>query len=227
MGLFDYFKNKQTKDSILAETKINEISLSNFKFYYLYGLTDNPNKLSNDATAFNKLYKKVIGTRGGIIINNSFHPYYIVNTKGTTVWTAAYLKIYFNEKRDELFDTIINQNGIFMADTSTVFKDINVWPYTRLTHDENQIFSKYVPFIIPFLVYKSEEKTNWDIEINRETNTKENVSTYIDTVTQSIRFFMPEPAFILGFDEFDEKDPSKLINNFINCKSMLGESNCP
>ena len=62
MGLFDYFKNKQTKDSILAETKINEISLSNFKFYYLYGLTDNPNKLSNDATAFNKLYKKVIGT---------------------------------------------------------------------------------------------------------------------------------------------------------------------
>ena len=219
MGLFDFFK--KTTTPILVDPVIDKTSLSNFKFYYLFGFTDNPNKISNDTNAFNELYQKVIGARGGIMISNSFHPYYIVNTKGTTVWIAAYVKIHFSDNKNEAFDAILNKNGVFIVDTSTVFKDINVWPDIRLTYDENAIFSKRIPFIIPFLVDKSETKTNWELEINNGTATKESTNTYIDEVTQAIRFFMPEPALIFGFDEFDEKNPSKLIDNFINCKSML------
>lgn len=98
-----------------------------------------------------------------------------------------------------------------------------VWSDTRLTNDENPIFSKYVPFVIPFLVYKLTDQTNWDLEINIEMATKGNASDFVGQITNLTRFIMPEPSFILGFDKFDEKNPSRLIDNFINCKQLLGQ----
>lgn len=44
---------------------------------------------------------------------------------------------------------------------------------------------------------------------------------WITKVTAAIKFFMPQPAFIIGFDEFDENNPSGMIDKFINCKSMF------
>ena len=107
-------------------------------------------------------------------------------------------------------------------DTSTVFTEINVWPDTRLTYDENPLFSQYVPFVIPFLVKNTDAQPNWDKEINAGIALQGHASNYVNRVTEAIRFFMPEPAFIIGFDEFDEDNPSKLIDSFINCKQMLG-----
>ena len=223
MRLFDLFKKKESLQDSVSESKmIDTISLSNFKFYYLYGFTDKPNQISSDSKQFDELYKLVIGQQvGGVTITNSYHPYFIVNQKGTTVWAAAYVKLYLNDKKVEIFESIINDNAVYMVDTSPVFKEINVWPDTRLTNDDNPIFSKYVPFIIPFLVTDTDKELNWDKEINLGLSTNGHASEYVETVTRAINFFMPEPAFVIGFDEFDDKNPSGLVDKIVNCKSMF------
>ncbi|WP_162796271.1 hypothetical protein [Pedobacter namyangjuensis] len=224
MGLFDIFKSKarQTATSHTTQTVQND-ALANFDCYYIYGLTDNPFRQSNDFKSFGELYKKVIGTKGGIVIGSSFHPYQLVNPKGTSAWQAGYVQLYLNNKKDEAFDAIINDNGLLLVDPSSAFKDIMIWPDTRLTNDENPIFSKYVPFVIPFLVYKPTEELNWDIEIALGMATKGNASDYVGQITNLTRFIMPEPSFILGFDKFDDTNPSRLIDNFMNCKKLLGQ----
>jgi hypothetical protein len=224
MGLFDIFKNKDKSTAIQpnAQTEKKD-SLTNFECFYLYGLTDVPFRQSKDFAAFGELYKNVIGLKGGIIIGSSFHPYQIVNPKGTTVWHVGYIQLYSSNQKDEAFNAIINENGILLVDPSSAFKSLNVWPDTRLTSDENPIFSKYVPFVIPFLVYGSDNQPKWDAEIHLGMTTKGNASDYVESVTKLTRFLMPEPSFILGFDKFDETNPSQLIDNFINCKKLLGQ----
>jgi hypothetical protein len=212
MGLFSFLKKKQP-------TGVSPIT--DFRSYYLYGFTDNPFLQPNDAGAFNQLYAKVIGDMGGLIISGSFHPYQIVNQKGTTVWHVAYLHVHFNENKEEAFRAITREQARFLVDPSDSFKNIFTWPDKRLTFETDPFFSKYVPFIIPFLVYKPQKKLNWDLEIQKEMNQKGHAGDYVESITESIRFFMPKPAFILGFDEFDEQNPSKMIDNFISCKSLF------
>lgn len=223
MGIFSIFKSKEKLNSNdpIKEPEKKFDSITNFNCFYLFGLTDNPNRQSNDVKSFESLYKNVIGDSGGIIIGNSFHPYQIVNPKGTTIWHASYVKLYLNEDKENAFNSIANENGRFLVDLGTSFNQLNVWPDTRLTYEENSIFSKYVPFIIPFLVYKNDEQIKWDQELNIEIALNGHASKYVESITNLTRFMMPEPSFILGFDEFDEQNPSKLIENFIKCKSML------
>lgn len=222
MRLFDIFKNiDKQASSTQTSLKTQKDAMVNFNCYYIYGLTDNPFRQSYDFESFRKLYKKVIGVKGGIVISSSFHPYQLVNPKGTTVWQAAYVELYSNDKKDAVFNAIINDNRLFFADPSLTFQDIMVWPDTRLTNDENPVFSKFVPFVIPFLVYNPTEELNWDNEIALGIKTNGNASDYVEQITQMTRFLLPEPSFVLGFDEFDEKNPSKLIDNFINCKLLI------
>jgi len=221
MGLFDIFKKKEQSFSTDNENK-NEALLSDFRFYYLYGFTNNPNQSSADTAKFNQLHQLVVGPIGGVTITNSYHPYFIVNPKGLTVWAAAYLKLFMNDKKDEVFKNIIENNAVYAVDTSTVFTNMNVWPDTRLTYDDNPIFGRYVPFIIPFLVVNTDKQLNWDKEINVGIAAKGDASEYVEQVTNAISFFMPEPAFIVGFDEFNETNPSELIDKFIACKPMFG-----
>lgn len=222
MGLFDVFKKNDNK--VDKKSKVNDsfnYSMTDFDFHYLYGLTNNPFKQSTDVKSFNTLFGKVIGDKGGIIIGSSFHPYQIVNPKGTTIWHAAYVQIYMNEKKEEAFKAISEDKGQLLVNPSNSFKDMMVWSDTRLTYDENPIFGKYVPFIIPFLVYKSENQIQWDVDLAKDIQLNGNASNYVNCITDMTRFLMPEPSFILGFDEFDEQNPTKLIQNFIDCKKLI------
>ena len=81
MGIFDLFKSKGKLNSSepIKEPERKSDSLTNFNCFYLFGLTDNPNRQSNDVKSFENLYENVIGNIGGIIIGNSFHPYQIIN----------------------------------------------------------------------------------------------------------------------------------------------------
>ena len=224
MGLFDMFKsNDKTTVAMQPEQSVQNDSLLNFESYYLYGLTDDPYRQSKDFKSFGELYRKTIGLKGGIVIGSSFHPYQLVNRKGTTVWQASYLQLFVNKQKEEAFNAIANGNGLFFVDPSSAFKDIVVWPDTRLTSEESPIFSKYVPFVIPFLVYKMKEQTTWDVEIALGLKTKGNASAFVGQITNLARFLMPEPSFILGFDQFYETNPSRLIDNFINCKKLLSQ----
>ncbi|MBO0953293.1 hypothetical protein [Fibrella forsythiae] len=177
--------------------------------------------VTTDHHLVKELYRKVIGEIGGIAISNSFHPYFIVNQKGTSVWQAAYVKAYVDQNREALFNNIRENNAVYTVDTAAIFTEFNLWPDRRLIYEENPLFSTYVPFIIPFLVHKSAKRIRWDQQIEQGVARQGHASDYVESINNSIRFFMPEPAFIIGFDEFDETNPSKLIDNFIKCKSMF------
>lgn len=100
MGLLHVFKRKD-KQTPIPQTPLTtqKDALTNFDCCYIYGLTDNPFRQSNDFKSFGELYNKVIGKKGGIVIGSSFHPYQLVNPKGTTAWQAAYVQIYMNKKK--------------------------------------------------------------------------------------------------------------------------------
>lgn len=219
MGLFDWFRKKNTADRNQAKT--DATSLLHFKAYYLYGFTTNPNNTAKDNDLLIEVYQRVIGDVGGIAINNSFHPYYIINRKGLTVWNAAYLKVACSEDKDELLQRVTQSTAVCVADTASIFNELNVWPDTRLTDSENPVFSRYVPFIIPFLVYDTGKPMRWDYEIRQGIAEKGHASDYVEAVTKSVQFFMPAPTFVIGFDEFDEKAPSALIDNFISSKRII------
>lgn len=215
MSLLSIFKRKS---HLPAE------SILNFRQFYLYGFTDNnPFKQSEDVRSFNLLYEKVIGDIGGIIISSSFHPYQIVNQKGTTIWQAAYVQAYLNENREAAFEAMKNENAKFLINPSSSFKEFMIWPDIRLNIKQEPVFEKFIPFIIPFLVYKPKTHLKWDMEI-KISESQDQSMNYLEDVNNAIRFLMPEPSFVLGLAEFDEKTPSALIDNFLESKSILRSS---
>jgi hypothetical protein len=191
------------------------MKLTEFTCYYLYGLTDNPFRQSSDIEAFKALYKLVIGEQGGLLIGSSFHPYQLITPKGTTVWQAAYVQTQLDGEAGAVMDSIIPKNRQLLVDPSPAFKSLNIWPDSRLSFEENPVFSKYVPFIVPFLVHKTSEPIQWDLQIEKAMKAHGNPGDYVNSVTEALRFLMPSPSFVLGFDEFNEENPSKLIEHFI------------
>jgi hypothetical protein len=223
MGLFDLFKSKKKQPPAAAPEERSEAdSFENFHSFYLYGFTNNPWRQSTDIKAWGELYQRVIGIRGGILPGGSFHPYQLINAKGATAWQAAYLQLYVSEKRGEAFRAIIVSDALVRVDVSPMYNEAVMWPDTRLSHEENPVFSKYVPFVIPFLAYKKDQPIIWDEKIQSEMAAKGHASAYVEQITKLSIFLTPPPSFIVGFDEFDEANPSKLIDNFISCKKLFG-----
>jgi hypothetical protein len=222
MALLSLFKKTQGEAAPSSFASDIHLELEDFSFYYLYGITNNPNRTSGDVQAFNNLYQMVIGRVGGVCIANAFHPYFTINSKGLTVWTDAFIKMAVNKNKEEMFRNIKEERAVYTMGASSAFKEMHMWPDSRLSYEENPAFSKYVPFIIPFLALRSEQSTNWDTAIQTSKITNGYATEYLEEVTNAIRFFMPAPAFVLGFDEFDGTNPSGLIDKFIGCKPMLG-----
>jgi hypothetical protein len=197
-------------------------SLTDFASFYLYGLTDNPYRQSDDLAAFGRLYELVIGAHGGVALASSFHPYQLVNPKGVTAWYAAYAQLYAQPERDELFRTIADEQARYVVAPPASFADFHVWPDTRLTTPENPVFSRYIPFVLPFLVQKGPAPLRWDATFAAGEEQPDLVQAYLDSVNQAIRFVQPSPAFILGFDEFDEQQPERMIERFMSMRDRLG-----
>jgi len=196
-------------------------SLADFAFFYLYGLTNHPYQQSTDLTKFGELYNLVIGNHGGLAIASSFHPYQLVNQAGLTVWYAAYAQFYAQPNRLELFAEMTVEKASFVVKPPASFAEFHIWPDTRLTTDENPIFGRFVPFVIPFLVRKDPELLRWDAEFSAAEGDKKRISSYLEAVNAAIKFVQPAPAFVLGFGEFDEQQPELLIEKFLSCRDML------
>lgn len=222
MALLSLFKKTQEEAMPSSFASDTNLELEDFRFFYLYGISNNPNRTSGDVQAFNNLYQMVIGRVGGVCIANSFHPYFTINSKGLSVWTDSFIKMAVNKNKDEMFGNIKNERAVYTMGASSAFKELHVWPDSRLSYEENPGFSKYIPFIIPFMALKSEQQTNWDAAISTSKITNGYATEYLEEVTNAIRFFMPAPAFVLGFDEFDGTNPSGMIDKFVYSKSMLG-----
>jgi hypothetical protein len=196
-------------------------SLNDFASFYLYGLTNHPYQQSTDLAKFGELYNLVIGNHGGLGIASTFHPYQLVNQAGLTVWYAAYAQFYTQPNRLELFAKMTVEKASFVVVPPASFAEFHIWPDTRLTTDENPIFGRFVPFVIPFLVRKDPELLRWDKEFAAAEGDKKRISPYLKAVNESIHFVKPAPAFVLGFGEFDEQHPELLIEHFLNCRDML------
>ncbi|GAB3634501.1 hypothetical protein GCM10027422_00910 [Hymenobacter arcticus] len=196
-------------------------SLTDFASFYLYGLTDNPYQQSTDMQHFGELYNLVIGEHGGVSISSSFHPYQLVNPAGVTVWYAAYAQLYAQPNRTELFGAMADEQARFVVAPPASFSAFHVWPDTRLTSAENPVFSRYVPFVLPFLVRKGPAALRWDAEFAAAAGDRDRIQPYLAAVNEAIRFVQPAPAFVLGFGEFYEEQPEQLIEEFMNCRSML------
>jgi hypothetical protein len=196
-------------------------SITDFASCYLYGLTDNPYRQATDLAEFGRLFERVIGNHGGVGLASTFHPYQLVTPAGVTVWYAAYAQLYAQPNRAELFAAIGDEQARFVVQPPGSFADFHIWPDTRLTSAENPIFSRYVPFVLPFLVRKSEAPLRWDTDF-AAASAKGDVSSYLESITAALRFVQPAPAFVLGFDAFDEAQPERMIEQFISCRNMLG-----
>ena len=196
-------------------------SLTDFASFYLYGLTNQPYQQSADLTKFGELYNLVIGQHGGLGMASTFHPYQLVNPAGLTVWYAAYAHFYAQPNRFELFAEMTLEKAQFVVVPPASFAEFHVWPDTRLTTDENPIFGRFVPFVIPFLVRKDPELLRWDKEFAAAEGDKNRISPYLKAVNAAIKFVQPAPAFVLGFGEFDEQQPELLVEKFLSCRDML------
>ena len=196
-------------------------SLNDFASFYLYGLTNQPYQQSTDLTKFGELYNLVVGQHGGLGIASSFHPYQLVNEAGITVWYAAYAQFYAQSNRLELFAEMTVEKASFVTVPPASFAEFHIWPDTRLTTDENPIFSRFVPFVIPFLVRKDPELLRWDKEFAAAAGDQSRLSPYLEAVNEAIHFVQPAPAFVLGFGEFDEQRPEQLVEQFLSSRDML------
>ncbi len=196
-------------------------SLTEFASFYLYGLTDNPYQQSTDRQSFGELYNLIIGEHGGVSLSSSFHPYQLANPSGVTVWYAAYAQLYTQPNRAELFGAMADEQARFVVAPPASFGEFHVWPDTRLTSAENPVFSRYVPFVLPFLVRKGPAALRWDAEFAAAAGDADRIQPYLEAVTAAIRFVQPAPAFVLGFGEFDDQQPERLIAEFMSCRAML------
>ncbi len=195
--------------------------LTDFVSFYLYGLTSQPYRQSTDLAKFGELYSLVVGQHGGLGIASTFHPYQLVNEAGVSVWFTAYAQLYAQPNRLALFAEMTVEKMSFVVIPPATFAEFHRWPDSRLTTDENPIFGRFVPFVIPFLVRKDPELLRWDAEFAAAEGDKNRLRPYLDAVNAAIKFVQPAPAFVLGFGEFDEQQPELLIERFLNCRDLL------
>ena len=196
-------------------------SLADFACFYLYGITNEPYRQSTDLTKFGELYSLVVGNHGGLGIASSFHPYQLLNPEGVSVWYAAYAQFYAQPNRFELFAEMTLEKAAFVLVPPASFAELHVWSDARLTSDENPVFNRFIPFVIPFVVRKNPDILRWDAEFAAAAGDKARLMPYLKAVNEAVHFVQPAPAFVLGFGEFDEQQPEQLIEKFLNCRNML------
>ena len=194
---------------------------ADFACFYLYGLTNQPYRQAADLGKFGELFSLVIGQHGGLSIGSTFHPYQLLNPAGVSVWYAAYAQFYAQPNRVEMFGEMTLEKAQFVLVPPASFGEFHVWPDARLTSDENPIFSRFIPFVIPFLVRKNPDALRWDTEFAAGQNDQNSLRAYLQAVNEAIHFVQPAPAFVLGFGEFDEQQPTQLVEQFMSCRDLL------
>lgn len=197
-------------------------ALADFACFCLYGLTDNPYRQAADVAQFGQLYDLVVGSHGGLGIGSTFHPYQLVSPAGVTVWYAAFAQLYAQPDRAALFGALAEEQARYVVAPPASFADFHVWPDARLTSAADPVFSRYIPFVLPLLVRRSPAPLRWDDESAAAAAEPTRFRTYLDAVNEALRFVQPRPAFVLGFTEFDEQHPERLIDRFVAAKPLLG-----
>lgn len=218
MGFFNkLFGNKQEQTS---KTALEPENTEQIRYYYLYGFVNtNPNYSFTNEDLAKRIYQKIIGSNGGVMINGSFHPYCVVNAKGVNIWDAAHI---LSKHNNENLINDLREGNLFFFDLASQFNQLLLWrDDTRLTFEENPLFGKVVPFLIPFLVLDKGRDTYFDQRIVTELNEQGHAHNYLEEINTLLKEFMHESVFVLGFDEVNPVNKHAIIDNFVNAKKLF------
>lgn len=189
--------------------------IDQFRKEYMWGFTQgNPIKYSEDNKGFEQLIA-LLNDSGAISIGASYHPYHLISEEGEDLWESYLEKIEMDLSYD--IESLISQQSIVHYDPiAENYSKIIKWEDERLFIERNPEFGKFVPFIIPYLSYDDGKDPHWLTELQKELKEKYTAKNFLDKVNNTVRFFLPQPTLILGFDIFDKEQPSLLIDHYVN-----------
>jgi hypothetical protein len=216
MGLFNFGKKKETESKQSEIRNYENVDMTSFRKEYLWGITQgNPMRHSDNKNDFYKLISSLTGEKGSITIGASFHPYQIIDKSGNDIWETVFSVIKANNYCD--FNELITKKYFFhMNPPGAQAFPITMWTDDRLFHEINPEFGQYVPFFIPYLTYNDGVEPLWLSKLHEGIETVGNAHEFINSVNQASRFLMPEPTFIIGFDEFDKNNQRVLIDHYVD-----------
>jgi hypothetical protein len=200
------------------ETDYNK--LGRWRYSYLWGFTSgNPMRHSTNKEAFARLIGLATGQKGAVTIGASFHPYQLVNAKGVPVWAQTMIVIITQQFCD--LKVVATTNTFFHMNPPgpQAFPTL-IWPDNRLATSVTPAFAKYVPFVIPFVDYDDGELPHWSDRLNEEVLMNGNANAYLDSINASLRFLLPDPAFVVGFGMLNEQHPEALLEHFVQFASQ-------
>ena len=211
--MFNLFKKKTESQ---AEKKNPFEIPSNWESHYIYGfISGNPYQTINDLNVVVEIVKNTVGTKGFIGLDTIFHPYNLINHKGATAWDLAWFKVYLSDNGKFIREIGENKNAtVVKAETFGLKDNFRIWPNDSLNPEKNKQYSKYVPFVFPYLVYKNNDEPHWSNMIKAEVALQGHAQTYIENFNSVFSKFVTGHVMTLGFGEFDRENLDDLIEKF-------------
>lgn len=211
--MFNLFKKKK-QTPIESENKF-EIP-SNWEHSYIYGfISGDPFQTISDLDAVAVLIKNTVGHKGFIALDSIFHPYNLVNHKGVTAWDLAWFRVYSQDNGGFIREIGDNKNAtVVNVETLNLKENFRIWPNADLDPEKNVQYSKYVPFVFPYLVYKNNDEPHWSKMIKAELELQGHAQTYIENFNSVFSKVVKGHVMTLGFGEFDRENPDDLIEKF-------------
>ncbi|MCF8275727.1 MAG: hypothetical protein K9J17_03245 [Flavobacteriales bacterium] len=210
--MFNPFKKKNSEQ---IEKKPFDIP-SNWEHHYIYGfISGNPYQTISDLNAVVTIFKNTVGKKGFIGIDSIFHPYNLVNPKGVTAWDLAWFSVYTPDNGKFIGEIAENKTATVVNAEALNLKDnYRVWPNNDLDPEINEQYSKYVPFVLPYLIYKNNDEPHWSEMIKSELELQGQAHTYIENFNSVFSKCINGHVMTLGFGEFDRENLDELIENF-------------
>jgi len=234
MRIFDFLKTEEKKENHLNETekssskseKINEDinynkyhKPSNWTSNYIYGfINGNPMQQISNHNDLIEIIRNTIGNeKGYIAIDSIFHPYNLINHKGATAWDLAWFWVYAQDEGKIISEIAKNETAtIVKSENLNLLDNFRVWPNDNLNPRKNKQYDKFVPFILPFLTFSTEEKDekHWIKMINAELQLQGHAHTYIENFNRVLSNNTEGHIMTLGFGEFNRENLDELIKKF-------------
>ena len=215
--MFNLFKKKKTEQSEKKTESKKPFEIpSNWEHHYIYGfINGNPHQTISDINAVVEIVRNTVGNKGFIGMDSIFHPYNLVNHKGATAWDLAWFKVYFQDNGKFIGEIAGNETAtVIKAEQLNLKDNYRIWPNNDLDPKKNPQYSKYVPFIFPYLIYKNNEEPHWAKMIKAEIEIQGHAGTYIENFNSVFSKFVSGHIMTLGFGEFDRENLDEVIEKF-------------
>jgi len=215
--MFNLFKKKNSEQVEQKSEDRNPLEIpSNWEHHYIYGfIGGNPFQTINDLNSVIKIIKNTVGNKGYIALDSIFHPYNLVNGKGATAWDLAWFRVYAQDNGKFIQEIGSNKTAtVIKADTLNLKDNFRIWPNDSLNPDTHKQYSKYVPFVFPYLIYKNEDEPHWSAMIKAEMELQGHAQTYIENFNSVFSEFVDGHVMTLGFGEFDRENLDDLVLKF-------------